>query len=269
MIDGQRIGPSGTRGAVDINSIPIALVERVEILTGGASAVYGSDALTGVVNLVLRRDYDGFEFQSNYAQTDRGDGEAYNVTLTVGRALGNRLHVGAYYDYTDRKTIPATARKVSEDALSTDFETGEIVRFDSSVSLGGRIPRPAEINGESAPQGITFTAEGVPKPFTDEDRFDFQDFVILQTPLERHSGGLFLDFEGDVIRAHMDVLATESEVATEIAPVPGFGLVQINADNPNRYPRPSRCCSTITTLRVQACCRFHSCADLPRWEHAT
>lgn len=74
LLDGRRLIPANGDGVPDLNIIPSALIESVEIITGGASAVYGSDALAGVVNFKLRREFDGFEVEGSWGQTDRGDG---------------------------------------------------------------------------------------------------------------------------------------------------------------------------------------------------
>jgi outer membrane cobalamin receptor len=75
MIDGQRLGPAGSSAAVDLNTLPASMIESVEVLTGGASAVYGSDAVSGVVNVLLRRDFQGFEVNSTYDVTAENDGD--------------------------------------------------------------------------------------------------------------------------------------------------------------------------------------------------
>lgn len=88
LLDGKRVvGASigGERGgAVDISNFPSGLMQRVEVSTGGASAVYGSDALAGVVNFILDKDYEGFKVRAQGSQTTHGDGEAYQVGFTGG-----------------------------------------------------------------------------------------------------------------------------------------------------------------------------------------
>ena len=84
LINGTRAVPTTQGGSVDINNIPTALIERVEVLTGGASAVYGSDAVAGVVNFVLKDDFEGVAFNINTEQTEEGDAELTSVDLTIG-----------------------------------------------------------------------------------------------------------------------------------------------------------------------------------------
>jgi iron complex outermembrane receptor protein len=84
LLDGRRAMPINASMVVDINSIPSAAIERVEIITGGASSVYGADAVGGVVNFILKKDFQGVEFDSQYGTTELGDGEEFRVTGLVG-----------------------------------------------------------------------------------------------------------------------------------------------------------------------------------------
>ncbi|MCH8174506.1 MAG: TonB-dependent receptor [Proteobacteria bacterium] len=85
LVNGRRhVGGLQGRSSVDIGSIPMPLVERVEVLTGGASAVYGADAVTGVVNFILKDDFEGFEIDVNYGLSEYGDGEQTAVSVVFG-----------------------------------------------------------------------------------------------------------------------------------------------------------------------------------------
>ena len=75
LIDGRRATPSNASMAVDINTIPSAAIERVEIISGGASSTYGADAVGGVVNFILKKNFEGIEFDGRFGITERGDGE--------------------------------------------------------------------------------------------------------------------------------------------------------------------------------------------------
>jgi len=95
LVDGQRHvnGDLGSN-AVDLNSIPTALVDRVEITTGGASAIYGSDAVSGVVNIILKKRFEGFQFDAQGGGYDEGFGQKYSASFTAGRTfLDDRLNV--------------------------------------------------------------------------------------------------------------------------------------------------------------------------------
>lgn len=94
LLDGRRIVPSHLDGAVDINNIPQGLVSRVEIVTGGASAVYGSDAVGGVVNFILNTDYTGIKGSVSGGVTSYGDRDSRKFTLTAGTGFaGDRGHI--------------------------------------------------------------------------------------------------------------------------------------------------------------------------------
>ena len=73
LMNGRRLAPSGVGSAVDANNLPTALVDRVEIITGGASTVYGSDAIAGVVNFITRNDFEGLNIEGSYNTTEQGD----------------------------------------------------------------------------------------------------------------------------------------------------------------------------------------------------
>jgi outer membrane receptor protein involved in Fe transport len=114
LVDGTRWIPTGTEGVVDLNTIPTALVERVEVVTGGASAVYGSDAMAGVVNFILKDDFEGAEISVNYRATDSGDGNTLDVsTLLGGNFAEGRGNAVVWMNYTDRDEIFQDARGYS------------------------------------------------------------------------------------------------------------------------------------------------------------
>jgi outer membrane receptor protein involved in Fe transport len=94
LMDGMRVPPAALDGAVDINVLPNALISRIDVVTGGASAAYGSDALTGVVNFVLDRNFTGIKALAQGGVTTYGDDKSYNLTLTGGAPLaGGRGHI--------------------------------------------------------------------------------------------------------------------------------------------------------------------------------
>ena len=118
LVDGRRLMPVNGNGETDLNVIPPALIESVEIVTGGASAVYGSDAIAGVVNFRLRHEFDGVELGGRWGQTDRGDGEEYDVSLTAGTDFADgRGSVIGYVGYYDRAQINQPAREFSRAPL--------------------------------------------------------------------------------------------------------------------------------------------------------
>jgi len=118
LIDGRRLVPSNGNGVPDLNLIPPALVERVEVLTGGASAVYGSDALAGVVNFRLLDQYEGLEFGGDWAETGYGDSRAYTANVTGGTNFADaRGSVMGFVGYSKRDLLTQGERKFSRVAL--------------------------------------------------------------------------------------------------------------------------------------------------------
>jgi len=84
LLDGQRIVPTDLSARTDLNNIPMALVERVDIVTGGASSVYGADAVAGVSNFILKRDFSGAQIAMTTSSTTEGDGDTVRVDVTLG-----------------------------------------------------------------------------------------------------------------------------------------------------------------------------------------
>ena len=89
LINGRRLAPSDKSATVDLNVIPATLVERIEVVTGGASAVYGSDALAGVVNFIMKDDFEGVEYGMSYGQSDLEDATERTYDITLGGNFGN------------------------------------------------------------------------------------------------------------------------------------------------------------------------------------
>ncbi|MBT6208402.1 MAG: TonB-dependent receptor [Woeseia sp.] len=133
--DGRRhVG--GVRGtsAVDVGSIPIRLVERVEVLTGGASAIYGADAVTGVVNFIMKDDYEGFSIDANYGISSKGDGAQTAITATWGTNFANdRGNFAVSVDYRTDDGLSMGDRPGAPNGLASDnrnpdlrFQRGDI-----------------------------------------------------------------------------------------------------------------------------------------------
>ena len=83
LIDGVRYAPSELTGRFDLNNIPMAMVERIDVLTGGASTTYGADAIGGVVNVVTKKNFTGIEINADWGETSENDGEEKQVSLSA------------------------------------------------------------------------------------------------------------------------------------------------------------------------------------------
>ena len=106
LMDGRRVQPVNGLLVVDLNTIPSAAIERVEVITGGAAAVYGADAIAGVVNFILRRDFEGLEFSGQYGMSEEGDGEETSFSGLMGADFaGGRGNVMLGANYSEREII--------------------------------------------------------------------------------------------------------------------------------------------------------------------
>jgi iron complex outermembrane receptor protein len=106
LLDGRRVQPVNGQLVVDLNTIPSAAIERVEVITGGAAAVYGADAIAGVVNFILRRDFEGVEFGGQTGISEEGDGEETSLNGLLGASFADgRGGVMLGADYSKRKII--------------------------------------------------------------------------------------------------------------------------------------------------------------------
>jgi len=131
MVNGRRMGSSGVRGAPaqpDLNLLPLNMVERIEVITEGASSVYGADAVAGVVNVILRDSFEGIEFTGNFEAPGAGGGEVKQFSFITGINTDKSKFVisGEYYD---RKRLRTGARAKCISSIYTDNETGKILDF--------------------------------------------------------------------------------------------------------------------------------------------
>jgi iron complex outermembrane receptor protein len=93
LFDGSRVVPADRASTVNVDNFPTALLRSVDVVTGGASAAYGADALAGVVNFVLDREFEGLKASVSTGITDRNDGQNYNFSVAGGTRIGDRLHL--------------------------------------------------------------------------------------------------------------------------------------------------------------------------------
>ena len=90
LVDGRRLTPADLDSRTDTNFLPLALIERIDIITGGASAVYGADAISGAVNVILKRDFEGVDISASYGESAEGDAGRQRSEVTVGSNLEER-----------------------------------------------------------------------------------------------------------------------------------------------------------------------------------
>lgn len=140
LVNGRRMIASGTGAAssVDLNTIPVSMIERVEVLKDGASAVYGTDAIAGVVNVILKRDFEGLELNAQTGSSFEGDAEESTIDFTVGMSSdkGNIVFGAAY---TDRSDAGQADRDFSACPIFETSGGGSTYCGGSSSSLGGHV----------------------------------------------------------------------------------------------------------------------------------
>ncbi|WP_108945558.1 TonB-dependent receptor domain-containing protein [Shewanella halifaxensis] len=136
LVNGRRfVAGSNGDSAVDLNTIPTAMVARMEVITGGASAVYGSDAIAGVINIITRTDVQGVEFDASYTQPEQSGGEESQFSITAGgNFLEDKLSTVFNFTYAEQKELRPTDR----DFL--DNPVGSIYNPDTSEGAPTRIP---------------------------------------------------------------------------------------------------------------------------------
>ncbi len=137
LVNGRRMVNSGTGAdsSVDLNTIPLAVIKRIEVLKDGASAVYGSDAVAGVVNIITKDDFEGFQIDVGYAGSDEGDANTGNISIITG-ASGDKGNIVFGLSYVDRGSAMQGDRDFSA-CPDNDFDdTGECQSGSSYVPGG-------------------------------------------------------------------------------------------------------------------------------------
>jgi len=228
LVNGRR-WVSNTSGSVDLNTIPASIIERVEVLKDGASSIYGSDAIAGVVNLITRGDYEGAEVNAYVGQYGQGDGQRTSFDATVGTS-------------SDRGNLVISVSRVEEDAVSAgDRAISAVPEFGrgsatySSYSANGKINASAAAGGNLAlrPGAIASGLASDPYyalnqyiPYTTDFNYNFAKDNYLATPQKRSA--LFAQGSynlSDNITFKMDALYNERRSAQQLA---GFPLSTIN-----------------------------------------
>lgn len=210
LLDGARIVPANLNGAVDLNNIPLALVERVDVLTGGASTTYGADAVSGVVNFVTKRDFAGVDLNVSQQITDRGDGNIFRADLTVGANFddgrGNAV-LALGYQQAD-PVFFANSRPRSD--LTIDS-------FDGSGSGASQTAVPARFSVSGVGNRNIDPATGALVPVY--ALFNFNPYNIFQTPFERFNLFSSARYEvSDHVEVYSQGLFSQNTVSTIIAP---------------------------------------------------
>ncbi|GAB4124402.1 MAG: hypothetical protein Kow00104_08870 [Rhodothalassiaceae bacterium] len=240
LVDGKRwikgTSGSGVSGAVDLNTIPVNAIDRIEVLQDGASTIYGADAIGGVVNILTSDAFDGFE-ASAYGGTflNEGDGTSQEYSFKFG-ATSDKTRVLMAASFTDQGSVDAADRRISQFPIAGVMDGSG----GSSATPQGRFvftdPRTGETLSLTLRDGVLNDGAGnVPvfdpfdptggdfKGFTTADRFNFQPFNLLLTPNKRVNifGKAEVDVTDDIL-FRMTASYNNRKSVNRAAPVPLF-----------------------------------------------
>lgn len=215
LLDGVRITPSNFSGIVDLNNIPVALIERTEVLTGGASTTYGADAVSGVVNFITKRDFAGVDLQISNGITERGDGHSLRADLTLGANFDDgRGNVVFGIGYQETDPIYFGDRDLSQFTISS---ASGVASGDSATS----VPTAFALAGATGLQQINAAGTGLQPIY---NLFNFNPFNIFQTPFERYNMYAAGRYEiSDDVEVYTRGLFSKNTVNTIIAASGIFG----------------------------------------------
>ena len=201
LVNGKRwVGGTGLGGAVDLNTIPTAAVERIEVLKDGASTIYGSDAIAGVVNVILRQNFEGAEANAYLGAFDKGDGFRQSYDFLIGTA-SDRFSAMLGFGYVKEEPVMAGDRYISKEPIYTtgaSFGSGTSPNGRFALCPGGYNPATRSCTGGNATQTNhlgapgTFTYDGLgtaARPYRTDgsDAYNFAPENYLLTPQERRS----------------------------------------------------------------------------------
>ncbi|MEZ5498032.1 MAG: TonB-dependent receptor [Steroidobacteraceae bacterium] len=234
LLNGRRFGfvsnvADTGASAVDVNTIPVSMIERVEVLKEGAGAVYGSDAVAGVVNFITKKHVDGLELSYDFGETGKSDGQRQAVSLTWGTESerGNIMLGGTW---NKQESISAGDRDFSRSALylygsvfeggSSRTPTGRIF-FDAGSPLANQygctsVTRADGTSGSSLSDYRCFVTTG-----NNSDFFNYQPFNLLMTPQERGSIFTLADYDiNEHIQFYAEAMFNTTRSGFQIAALP-------------------------------------------------
>lgn len=230
LVNGHRVAYN------DINSIPSNMIDRVEVLTDGASSVYGSDAIGGVVNFILKDHYQGVQLSADYGESSHSDGNRRSFNLLAGLAT-ERANLVVSVTKQTQNPVASGARAYS--AYTLALKSGQVVKVGSSATPGGLIQNAdgeyVTLNGGVG--GSTTLADY--HPYTDADSYNYAPYNLLVTPQDRTNISLAGSYKiTPNIEAYVNLFYTKTAASSMIAPVPIFA----NADDffvpSNNYYNP-------------------------------
>jgi iron complex outermembrane recepter protein len=258
LLDGNRIAPSGLAGQVDLNNIPLALVDRVDALTGGASTTYGADAVSGVVNFITKKDFTGVEVSLGEQITEQGDGNFARADVTLGAGFDDgRGNAVFSIGYQESDPVYQGDRDFARNAIDsfTGTQGGSGTAVPSRFSGTRALLANGQPNTTPLYTQTGVTANGTPiltknatgtnnsavsfiNPATGAtgpgQLFNFNPYNVFQTPFKRFNMYGQANYQAsDAIEVYTRGLFSKNTVNTIIAPSGVFGSgVAISLNNP-------------------------------------
>ena len=256
LIDGKRVQPGDPGDSeADLNFIPAALIERVDVLTGGASAIYGADAVAGVVNFVMKKDFQGVRLEAQRGlfnhkndsvfdevlarrsfenpSTHKFDGQSWDITGVIGTNTSDgKGNITAYGTYRQIDPITQDARDFSACALNVR-ETNDFACAGSSTQANSRVDsrvfgvdadgNPIVVSGGNFSVDPTGTGDTF-RPFNaTRDQFNFNPFNYFQRNDERYTLGAFANYEfNESAEAYTQLMFMDDRTNAVIAPSGAF-----------------------------------------------
>jgi iron complex outermembrane receptor protein len=225
LLNGKRLANTAFSGAaVDINAIPLSAIERVEILTDGASAIYGTDAIAGVINFILRQDFTGFEGFAYYGDSEQGGGkeQRYNVAGGWGDLGRDKFNVFATFDYHKVDNIKASQRDFAKTTLIPNAPGGPYDKT-SGNSIPGNvfIPGVGTRNPGNPACLPPFSFPGISASARLQCRFDYASVIDVVPPSENYEvfGSARWQFSPNH-QAYVDALWQQNTATARVSPPP-------------------------------------------------
>lgn len=239
LINGTRATPFGFRNSVDVNTIPTSLIKRIEYLTGGASAVYGADAVAGVANFILNDKFHGLEITASGGMAEEGDATSLNYGITAGRNLGDgRGNITGHLSYADRGSLSRIDRPwaaVEVNDANTPFTTTNSRGGNFARSGGGSVFNLTAQGGIATSPSFNFTnTGGIQQASFGDILTSFEHFIGANT---RQNAALFFNYdltENLEFWARATVTAIENTSNFSYATVAGTAAAtfQVRRDSP-------------------------------------
>lgn len=229
LLNGRRLvaGGTGANSSPDLNMIPVVALARTDVLKDGASAIYGADAMAGVVNLVTRTDYEGFGVTARYGITDRGDGGDFTADLIWG-TRNDRGGILAAVTYQKTDAVNMASRAPCSLAENTP---GSLSCTNSTSTIGGRavLPNGQQINFNQVPGGNGNFFE----PYNGaKHNNNVQHYLNAVSPIERVSTAVFGDYQvTDGVQVFGEFLYTHRK-SDQLATPGTLRNISISATNP-------------------------------------